>query len=524
MKASNLKCILLCSLMFVLFHAKGQYLQLFVPHEAQLNDTWCWVASMEMVMRFHTASTSTTSLQPLIFRQYAKTRKWTDSVSCTSCNPSISYMIKSKNSHPSRCNDVYSIPFSSHISLSTDYIDMFFQALGYQSSQQINYSSTPIPLPILKKQLYECRPFIAFIDPLTAGIRGGHAIVVKGYMRENNNDFFLANDPWVQCGTKITTIFPYDNFSTIRGGSLQGTEVYSVLSIVGNIRKDEVFIGEDNCKSCDLVSTAMERPCSTNVRPTNLLLAQSVEQEKIGIGGSSYIHSPDTIKNLTPYHDSLATILINHPKKVVGFEKLVLSNKSVDSFLVQRGYHSAKIKFLSIEKLKRCFIFRSPNTIRDNLEHNEDVIEIVPGEVDQDVVSTLQRNLDNSWVLRKFSNNNNLKPRLDLSLNGSGLPVILSNLKGINAIPGSISYEIVKFPPFKYEFYSFQNNGQSYLSPVDNYNNFNNIIKGIAYPEEKIIRKLRIEVNGLLAFYKKNFNIVVSKRTGDFKNFFGYVK
>ena len=148
--------------------------------------------------------------------------------------------------------------------------------------------------------------------------------------------------------------------------------------------------------------------------------------------------------------------------------------------MAQKKYFGSKVKYLSVKKLAKCFIFHKPNTVSETLEHEEEVFDIVSGGVDQNVVSTFQKNKEGLWVLRKITNHTSLKSRIDLntdSLSSNNKNFVLSNLQGADSIQGSIPYELIKFPPFQYEFYLFEYNGDRFMSPAENYSELKFIIK-----------------------------------------------
>jgi hypothetical protein len=373
--------------------------------------------------------------------------------------------------------------------------------------------ASPIAWPCLKQQIDQCRPFIANVNPTSAEISGNHAIVVKGYLIEGANNYLIANDPWFRCAPFVTTVFPYRNFLNIPGGSRHGTSIEKVLSIVGNIRIDQVYpVENDNCISCDLVSAAMNTQCFIE-DPAPRTMLEGASDRKNGHGGADIINIQDTIKQDSK-GDQLVSLLLDNKDRIAGFKQNILSDESVKNILAQKKYFGSKVKYLSVKKLDKCFIFHKPNTVSETLEHEEEVFDIVSGGVDQNVVSTFQKNKEGLWVLRKITNHTSLKSRIDLntdSLSSNNKNFVLSNLQGEDSIQGSIPYELIKFPPFQYEFYLFEYNGGRFMSPAEDYSELK-FKWGTAYPERKVMGEMRNIANAALNEYRFDLKIDYKKQ------------
>jgi hypothetical protein len=508
-------------IIFFCLEVNAQRKELLVAPTAQLNNTWCWVASMEMILKFHNPTAGIMYSQPNIFNKYSAMRSgWDVPLTCNDCH-GVSYTFNGKNG--SKCEDKFSIPISSQgFPLKEDFIDFFFHSFGYQSSQELNLDASPISWVCLKKQIDQCRPFIAFINPTSSAITGNHAIVVKGYLIDGVNNFLIANDPWFRCDTSITTVFPYGNFLNVHGGSRQGTSIEKVLAIVGNIRLDQVnLIENNNCVSCDLVSTAMGQQCFIEV-PAPITSTRLSSNRNSGFTGADFTNIQDSYKE-EPKGDQLVSKLLDNKDKVVGFNQNILKNELLNYFLTKEKYFSSIVKYISLNKLANCSLFNVPNKILEVLEHEEEVIDVVSGEVDKNIVSTFQRNKEGLWVLRKITNHTSLKSRIDLKSSSSNQPLVLSNLRAKDSIQGSISYELIKFPPFPYEFYSFKSNNESFMSPAENYSDLP-FEWGTAYPEKKVIGELRKISKDYLGQYQLELKLDYKQQLSNLIKKGGYSK
>ena len=329
----------------------GQYKELFVTKTAQMDNTWCWAASIEMVMKFHQPSTPNPPGQPDILRKYASfNTTWKSPNVCKVCNSSGSHSI----TYASSTNNCYfPIPFSREDIVKIDFLDQIFNSYGYQSSQRSNPKYSPMLWNRLKMEIDNCRPFIVFIEPLAhATIQSDHAMVVKGYWIKNVNgvniNYFLANDPWASCSAGSETIFPFTNFANQTGsggGSWGGSsiQVNRVLATVTDIRQDlDHTQPDDYCSSCRLITAARTgngaaNPCFTNVLPANL------SGRTTGIGGEFFSVSQDTLKD-DPKDERLVSILAKNATAVVGFEENKIDDSKMNSYLKKNKYFGAMVK------------------------------------------------------------------------------------------------------------------------------------------------------------------------------------
>lgn len=479
------------------------YKELHLRYRYQLMDTWCWAAAMEMVMNFHHPAVGASPLQADIIKQYSsKIRGWgPDKFDCESCDGNISVPVASIYSDCS-----FSIDFSTETTIRIDYLDRVFSSLNFLSSQEVNIGTSPIPWMRLKNQIDACRPFIAFIDPLDAtGINADHAVAIKGYYENNSSKFLIANDPWHLCDQGENELFiPYANFQGGNSNADFAVNVEHVWAIVGDIRPSTVHPApDDNCASCTVINNALEginpgsSPCFTTDLTDLPIGLRSLRATRTGVGGSEIVDTKDTLKNTR-----LASILSKNAGNVAGFLENRINEQGLQSILGKRNYFGGTVKYLSLDQLGKCFIFHVPHKISKALDHREEVIDVVSGSVDSNIVSTFQKDRKGMWHLKKIANFTLLKNKIAVKVGQEN--IVLSNIQGPDSIRNSYTYELIKVPPFQYEFYAFSYKGSNYMSPAEDYPKLD-LLRGEAKPEKIVIGDLRKVANVYLKQYRRNF-------------------
>ena len=479
------------------------YKELHLRYRYQLMDTWCWAAAMEMVMNFHHPAVGASPSQADIINRYSSgIRGWGPATfDCESCDGNITVPVANIYSDCS-----FSIDFSTETTTRIDYLDRVFGSLNFLSSQEVNVGASPIPWMRLKNQIDACRPFIAFIDPLDAsGINSDHAVAIKGYYENNSSKFLIANDPWHLCdGGENELFIPYANFHGGNSNADFAVNVEHVWAIVGDIRPNTVHPSpDDNCASCTVVNNALEAinsglsPCFTtdlDDAPVGLRFSNTT---KTGIGGSEIVDTKDTLKNTR-----LASILSKNASNIAGFLENRINEQGLQSILGKRNYFGGSVKYLSLDQLGKCFIFHAPHKISKALDHREEVIDVVSGAVDTNIVSTFQKDRKGMWHLKKIANFTLLKNKTTVRVGQEN--IVLSNIQGPDSIRNSYTYALIKVPPFQYEFYAFSYKGSNYMSPAEDYSKLD-LLRGEAKPEKTVIGDLRKIANVYLKQYRRNF-------------------
>ena len=490
------------------------YKELVMDSLSQRTNTWCWAASAEMVIKFFKPMLSDSAMQPAIVKHYSKFRGWgVEKKDCKDClGDSLHLLVKKTNSSCDISMQTSSKQYMKQVLLDCNFI-----------SNEVNNTPTPsISWAGITQHIDNCRPFIVVVDPTNGqGIGSNHAIVAKGYYFTNSLNYIIANDPWSTCDKGRETIFPYSNFLQIQNASLKGINIDRVVSIVENIKPNDNCNNNNECFSCAQISQAMNEALGIdNCVITNMDAAflNSTIDFRTGLGGNSFSF-PDTGKvNYTGNH--LISFLVKNAENVVGFNQNIIVPKKLDSLLRIKHNYSAPVKYLSIEKLKRCFLFfQTANNIGDNLNHTEEVRDIVSGTVAPDIVSTFQKGKSGNWHLVGITDYTLLKENIPISI-PNGTPVstnyLLSNLQGADKEPNSIPYELIKIPPFRYEFFSYSINGVKMMTPCSDFKELD-LKTDSAYPEEIVIKKLREISRGFAQQFNFGFFYGI-------KRFFGFSK
>ncbi|MDX1941666.1 MAG: PKD domain-containing protein [Saprospiraceae bacterium] len=199
-----------------------------------------------------------------------------------------------------------------------------------------------------------------------------------------------------------------------------------------------------------------------------------------------------------PSRPSLFSVLTQNAEKVVGFKDNVFNDAKYDSFITQNGYHDADILYLSFNKLNRS-PSRSLKKLYSAIIPNQQVKDVVTGNIQPNLISTIQKVNDSLWVLKKITTYTFLSEKATVTVeNGSAQnsSFVLSNLRQDYKPSEAINYQLVKYPPFQYEFYSFQVRRRpryaridTYISPVEDYPDLE-LKKGKAYPERMVLKRL----------------------------------
>lgn len=200
-----------------------------------------------------------------------------------------------------------------------------------------------------------------------------------------------------------------------------------------------------------------------------------------------------------PEDFKLIDVLLQNAEKVIGFNKNVLTRTEYRTQLQRGGYLDAQVQYLSFDKLNKSRLLALFSLCRLSrvVIPDQEIIEVATTTVQPNLVSLLQRvKTDSSLALRNISNYTALKERITVTINGgaaSGSTVVLSNLPVGSAPSNAVKYSLIKYPPFQYEFYSFQlsgtNSKRTYLVPAADYTELNLQESG-AYRQKRVLNAL----------------------------------
>ena len=205
-----LKLLLSFFLFLILnFTLKAQLKTLDVPLYGQQNNSWCWAASIQMVLKSYNVLYS----QQSIVNKYNRLNGFTQKLGCYGCssnpcildnfetlpcsNPESELVSKERD----RCINPNS--FTNLISAHSFTMNWNLDCVNYS----FNYYSNKID---------KGNPIITFIqhhlNSKDASEKGfNHAIVVIGYFISNSKKYLIVNDPWKLCGG-CTYAYDYESF------------------------------------------------------------------------------------------------------------------------------------------------------------------------------------------------------------------------------------------------------------------------------------------------------------------------
>ena len=461
---------------------------MLVPPYSQFANTWCWSACMEMVMDFHWPNGSNTPnalSQGRLVLRYGTISGLQYTVNCTTCGKT--FPVKAANPTPSdQC--YFPIPFSTGNPLLPDYIDRLFSMYNFRSRQVINIGRSAIDWGQIKQQIEDCRPFIIFVNPANGfGTNNDHALVVKGYYTQSNTNYIVTNDPWFPCnGGRQNSIFPFSIFQPSYVASPE-YPINKVWSAVLDIHPDSIFQNFSNCHSCEVLARVYD-----TISPRRDFFSETspftsiYKRGSLGGGGSDDFIQNDTIpKGELDLLDKIK----NKPELTIGFKENLIDQRTLDRYLSQENYFASEVNFLSAYKLSKCLCFKR-KTVEKMVTHQEEVLEVVSGPVGPEIVSSLQKNKNGLWELSKISNYTSLKKVIKVKTNGNkSTEITLNNSLGSDKVIRATPYKLIKIPPFYYEFYSFQHEGETLITPADNYQELK-LEANVAYPEKDVINIL----------------------------------
>lgn len=485
--------------------AAGQSKLLNIEPIGQKTNSWCWAASIEMIMKFHNPASTIT--QCMLAKRYRV--DLFNSSTTTDCGLTCNGDCESAP-NPCTSDFNYKISFAFQRDRGYErggYFDMLMSLYGYHSMEKINIASNIIAWERIKKEIDNCRPFILAIRPKASGNSaagsdpnnpgGDHLVVVKGYYDVTNSgtvagprkQFLITSDPWSPCEGH-ESLFPYSVFSapgTLYTFPEDSYGIYSVYSMVHQIYPDSINL--DTCNSCDIIE-----PLYTKLgTPHEVPIPDYLEDVIDGQNFRTFNDKKDTLK----YTNNLINTVVQNADKVIGFNQNQLKEANYQELMRTGNYYDARIHLIRYEDTKTRGLFNKIFNITPNLSQminsKQEIIETVSASVSPDIVSTFHRATDGTLVLRKISNKTSVKSNVTVKINQSSF-----NLS--NNTPGAKRYEIIRYLSSQYEFYSFkiENNDRFYyLAPVKDYPNLS-IQKGVAYREKDIIKKIRVETDAII--------------------------
>lgn len=514
---------------FQVLSAQDTTLQMIIPNQSQETQNWCWAASMKMIMDFHSPSSSVSVTQCALVKELFHHEAGIDLAGincCTDCHQDSDCTPFGTPCSGSSQNQLANktIPFTDEfdqLHAKPDFFDLIFTKNGYSSVQEVNQIGAPFKWEHIKEQIKQCRPFIINVQDVP-GVQatGNHALVVKGYKESlsTNSRYIITNDPWRPCCTKEDeTLLSYDVFTTLTGASAGGYFVSGVLSTVHSIETGTIFEEEGKeCRSCELLESTYsgsgnsfrERRINGNIQAA--LWGTSSELESITPPAQLATYQFPTPPQGTPggSPSRLLELLNKNPTRVAGYQKDILDKKAIDGFYESEVFYTAPVKYMTSSLVNRRYFLAClfpPKKLEKVIISDAEVVDVVSGGVDKDLVSTLQKREDGNWVLRGITTYTHIDKDIGINMaNAQGDSIFLKNTLNPENTPDRIPYTLVKYRPFQYEFFSFTQNGKKYMAPAATYDDLG--LEGrTAYREGKVIRSLRRDTRNFEKFIKSLF-------------------
>jgi len=511
--------------------AQQEYLELKVEPIGQETSSWCWAASMQMIMTFHQIGTPVQLITQCNLAKELLKLQGTVPLADLSKNCCLRTCNGCAFTNPT-CptttdyfNKTIDFTRQTDIPPKRGYFDLLFAKHSYTSMEMINQSGAPMTWEEIKEQIERCRPFIIIINgsgtTATNTPNGAHALVAKGYLQEDSSSpkFVIVNDPWNPC-CKKEYYLPYN---TIEGivpvGSNPNPGFYginSVLAFVHTIHPQRVDPNEGNTESCRRVLTARSNPALTPVqrefrRSTPTAIWEQAPpsafinntQSDIDLLASA---SEDISQFQSPPQDTtneeqqdLTFLLTKNRNQVIGFRKDTLDNAELKQKTSLQTYYETPVEFISLSRMSEWRFFfcnvRLPSVIVPN-----QVSDVTYRDVNPPIISTLQRQKDGkTWVLKGITTSTFFQESLAVMVDNESITLNNTNINP--SAVNTVKFTAVKFPPFLYEFYSFTYKEKNYFVPVMDYPDLD-MKAGTAYRTEQSLRLLRRMIRNLDGFVR----------------------
>ncbi len=403
---------------------------------AQQTDVWCWAASMEMIMKYHTQGPTGAQWQCILGKNYQNISGLiavpintdTNICTCSTCTEAICYADLAIKINPFHRRK---------------YFERIFTQYKYNAKEV----TTRMSWEDIQKEIDHCNPFIAiiyFLDALSGS--GAHAVVVKGYkeiLSETGvlEKFVQIYDPLRSCEGGIAPDFCDSHASTCEYLACNYCEYLMSYDLfnenVPNMSKKRVVgvvhniypISDTGPTSCDANRTVV-------IVPIRRSLAAKTS--------SSIVIIPD-VKVPVIYLDS--NKLMN-PRLANGVFNSYISSIKSQEILVSEPFPQSKTQEVINGQLKTVFI----------------------------------RNLKEL-------------PKINIQIPAQQTEVLLKNRGNMDTSSRVRPFNYVYYMPFLYHFYQFTYNNKTYLAPTSTLKHpvtGESILKsGVAYSEEEVLKTLR---------------------------------
>lgn len=522
MKNSFLRKTLLLFLVCLVFGLKSQAqmvtTELLIPYRSQKTGSWCWAASMKMVMDFHNPPDGTspdTISQCLLAKELQKLNLGhayytmiDEAPCCLNCV-----------THPEGCTDEnihaglsnltlrYNAEAVNPIPAGADYFDLIFANQGFSSIQEINYQNEPMLWNQIKKQIDDCRPFIVNLDEApSSAVGNNHSVVVKAYREDvsANLKLVIANDPWLPCGGYQEILMPYDAFTETSMTGLDAQDfITNVESTIHTIYDGPVSgpVEKTACLSCQALtvihgdSSSVKRTSGTD-EVDAFVEPPSPGSSRSGMKTLVLTDDNEVTAKKPPQNPSsrLLTILDKHGDRVIGYPNTTLRDSAFLKQINSQGYSYAPVEFIDSRLINRSYFLAClfpPKELYKVSMPNVRVVEVLNEDIENTVASSFQQSPKGDWKLRKINTYTSLRQNIGINMPDQGnVQIKLDNSPKEEDNPTQPDFRLVKYYPFQYEFYSFSFRGKDYMAPAAYYPELE-LEPNTGYQEAKVLRILR---------------------------------
>lgn len=416
--------IIFFTILFIFSFAQA-YTQVDLPVNlvGQKGSKLCWAACMEMVLDYYDPANTETQCT-LAYRYKDLKKDIYTYLLVNNCNDICTGVCGTHDGD--YCNELLTGNTNqSYVPNLPGNYDLLFSKLGYNSNEDIEL----LNWEQYKEEFDACRPvvFLYNVTGVNTTPINNHSVVAHGYFEDPAGNFFMIKDPWGNCLGQDYVIK-----SEVLNGAYYPTapgndsiQVNRMLSSVHHISPKN----DPECKDCGK-ENEMPTPFQTNLSPPSNLISLIKEFRERFIGtrfGSSLKYSYLFQDQLEGHFTTPVVYLSQNYMKDSGPGKITLEEAKVDAEIFEVTYKGSNRPLISTlrcdQELGLCFV-------------------------------------------EKIGLQVNPEPREVYVSNGKKLFLTNDKAAAGQTTLSAVNYQIVRYPPYPFEFYRFQYENQYYWYPV----------------------------------------------------------
>jgi len=423
-----------------------------VPLISQKQSNWCWAASIEMIMKYHNFNSRITQCDILEIYQLKAGRGTCNFSTCDCDNLNV-------------CNAP--IELLNDANAPTENLEKILDDLQY------NVTLTPNSLEWnnIKSQIDQCQPIIVFVvrGNLRATEGGQHTLVIDGYLERDCEHYLLIKDPWETCNTGCSYALNYDD----------------LIHTDTDTNTDNAVVSEAIFWAYDIKPKGGKNICDIP-KPIDRITIQDIypcPQEDISIGQLQRKYLPTTVMK-----KSLANLFNCFPKTLPPSTNIAFQDQLKD--LKKIKLHTITIQKITDPKqydapfsnIKR-FLYFSPQ-----YNNFQVVVSKTSYRERQELSVCPSSNVSGYWLIESFGTCSYICPSIfycDVEV----LVWVINQFLIINF------FELVRYPPFNYNFRRFKYRNQYYYYSLIDYKdlpmgNGEYFKSKVAYPQSFVFQQL----------------------------------